>query len=299
MLGIFIHEISAVQDPATSNLRRSKWRRTVPQELDDGKAEEEPEVDEEETDQDSDYAEDEDEEEWISSSEDGGSDQGTENEDGRDKEEDSDDLAPLSTRLKEIQSAQSKASRPDTGGRANSIGGTKQAAQNKESEVKEANKPGIMNTLRSKLKLPDIPTKAGQHADLSDKGKAATAKNMVEGCTSRGKSPATLASVAKSSSWDFPPPGFDIMKSIEEPTPPGEGTSGSHQNQVPSTATAMPNTFNTKTASSGIPAPHPPKKVEIGSFVYLNRQHNYFHLAFLFPTLLFSFQFCEHNSISL
>jgi len=63
MLGIFIHEISAVQDPATSNLRRSKRRRTVPQELDDGKAEEEPEVDEEETDQDSDYAEDEDEEE--------------------------------------------------------------------------------------------------------------------------------------------------------------------------------------------------------------------------------------------
>ena len=159
MLGIFIHEISVVQDPATSNLRRSKRRRTVPQELDDGKAEEEPEVDEEETDQDSDYAEDE--EEWISSSEDGGSDQGAENEDGRDKEEDSDDLAPLSTRLKEIQSAQSKTSRPDTGGRANSIGGTKQAAQNKESEVKEANKPGIMNTLRSKLKLPDIPTKAG------------------------------------------------------------------------------------------------------------------------------------------
>ena len=96
-----------------------------------------------------------------------------------------------------------------------------------------------------------------------------------------------------------PPPGFDIMKSIEEPTPPSEGTSGSHQNQVPSTATAMPNTFNTKTASSGIPAPHPPKKVEIGSFVYLNRQHNYFHLAFLFLTLFFSFQFCEHNSISL
>jgi len=30
MLGIFIHEISAVQDPATSNLRRSKRRRTVP-----------------------------------------------------------------------------------------------------------------------------------------------------------------------------------------------------------------------------------------------------------------------------
>ena len=59
------------------------------------------EVDEEETDQDSDYAEDE--EEWISSSEDGVSNQGAENEDGRDKEEDSDDLAPLSTWLKEIQ----------------------------------------------------------------------------------------------------------------------------------------------------------------------------------------------------
>jgi len=267
MLGTFIQEISAVQDPATSNLRRSKRRRTVPQELDDGKAEEEPEVDEEETDQDSDYAEDEDEEEWISSSEDGGSDQGAENEDGRDKEEDSDDLAPLSTWLKEIQSAQSKTSRPDIGGRANNIGGTKQAAQNKESEVKEANKPGIMNTLRSKLKLPDIPTKAGQHADLSDKGKAATAKNMVEGCTSRGKSPATSASVAKSSSWDFPPPSFNIMEEIEELTPRSEGTSRSHQKQAPAIAAAMSHTINTPITPLGMSTPLPSQKVLIRQFL--------------------------------
>ena len=249
MLGTFIQGIIATEDPPIANLRRSKRRRTTQQEPDVAQAEEEFDADKGETDEDADYAEHE--EEWISSSEDGGSNNGDEDEDGQEEEaEDSQDLVPLSTQLKRVQSAQNKAGSPKT-------------------QVKAADKSGNLNTLHSKLKLPDNPMNAGKHDDMTDEGCSAregnhvkakcAEKNMDEECTSRGKSPAISASVGKASSWDSPPPGFDIMKSIEEPTPPGEGTSGSHQNQVPSTATAMPNTFNTKTASSGIPAPHPPQ----------------------------------------
>ncbi|PVH36734.1 hypothetical protein PAHAL_6G155200 [Panicum hallii] len=61
---------------------------------------------------------------------------------------------------------------------------------------------------------------------------------------SREERVVTLASDGNRSSWDFPPPDFDIMKAIEEPTPPGEGTSGSHQIQVDATPTAMPKKYS-------------------------------------------------------
>ena len=83
---------------------------------------------------------------------------------------------------------------------------------------------------------------------------------MDEGCTSRGKSPATSASVAKSSSWDFPPPSFNIMEEIEELTPRGEGTSRSHQKQALAIAAAMSHTINTPITPLGMSTPPPVSK---------------------------------------
>ena len=82
---------------------------------------------------------------------------------------------------------------------------------------------------RARLMLPPKPTMKA---------------SMDERSNSSGKRAAPSASVGKSSSWDFPPPPFDIMGSLEEPTPLGEGTSSSHQNQGRHTPHAMLNKNN-------------------------------------------------------
>ena len=68
--------------------------------------------------------------------------------------------------------------------------------------------------------------------------------NIDEDSMSSGKRAGPSASGGKRSSWDFPPPEFDIMGSLEEPTPLGEGTSSSHQNQGRHTPHAMLNKNN-------------------------------------------------------
>ena len=84
------------------------------------------------------------------------------------------------------------------------------------------------------------------------------------------------ASGAKVRSWDFPPPSFDIMKSIEEPMPPAEATRRTLLKQAAETTPP--------TIDLGPPGMHYPPlslnfftshlSIMLGSNVTLNRQTN-------------------------
>jgi hypothetical protein len=93
--------------------------------------------------------------------------------------------------------------------------------ENRGSEVQAANKPNNLNTLRSRLMLPDNPTSAGKHDNkMMDEGcshrestpaevnlttSLHSEKNMDGGCTLRGRGPAISASVWQGQFLGFPP----------------------------------------------------------------------------------------------
>ena len=133
--------------------------------------------------------------------------------------EEDEDLVTLSTRLNRIKTVQKEVvSSHETAGGTNTEPRCDTPAPAPVAQDDQGGmKLGSLHMIRARLMLPPKPT---------------IAANMDEGSNSSGKRAAPSASVGKSSSWDFLPPPFDIMGSLEEPTPLGEGTSSSHQNLV-------------------------------------------------------------------
>ena len=155
--------------------------------------------------------------------------------------DDSEDLVPLSSRLKRIQSGEYKDFAP-----LEVIAPDIPAQQ-----APTVKKLGNLESRHARLKLPKPPTRVDEvdktngniNCSIRD---SAPAKDAVQPAISPNKpantnaaaskqvdreiatAPANVqlqtASGAKVSSWDFPPPTFDIMESIEEPTPPVEIT---------------------------------------------------------------------------
>ena len=261
------------EESAGPSLRRSKQNRTV-----------DHHEDEEDTEEDPDYEEDElnyeDDEEPDTSSDNGSigtdfedePDVSSDNEsldpdledapddapDHRDTAgeepsmDDSEDLVPLSSRLKRIQSGEYKDFAP-----LEVIAPDIPAQQ-----TPTVKKLGNPESRHARLKLPEPPTRVDEvdktngniNCSIRD---SAPAKDAVQPAISPNKpantnaaaskqadreiatAPANVqlqtASGAKVSSWDFLPPAFDIMESIEEPTPPVEITCRTLPKQVAET----------------------------------------------------------------
>jgi len=210
-------------DPAESSVRRSQRRRTVKYY---------DEVQEEEIEEDSDY---EAEEEDFCNSDEGSLGLDSEDEADLSGDPEDEDVVPLSTRLnrmksipKEPVSAHRTIMQKNTEPRCDAPAPSPNvpAAQHDQG----VKKLGSMHMRHSRLMLP--PNSIG------------VCSNMDKGLSSSGKRAAPSSSDGKRSSWDFDPPGFDIMGSLEVPTPPEEGTSSSHQNQVHYTPPVMINKHN-------------------------------------------------------
>ncbi|RLN11628.1 hypothetical protein C2845_PM09G10370 [Panicum miliaceum] len=120
-----------------------------------------------------------------------------------------------------MQSDTSIAGKGKTPSASDSIGGepTLQANGNTGSEAQPPNNPGILNSRRTRLVLPDRQTNVADPS-VKDGG-------LDQGCSFREGIPAKEASSSKKfhcagkrGSWDFPTPDCHIMKFIDEPTPP-------------------------------------------------------------------------------
>ena len=155
--------------------------------------------------------------------------------------DDIEDFVPLSSRLKKIQSGEYKDFAP-----LEVIAPDIPAQQ-----APTVKKLGNLESRHARLKLPEPPTRVDEvdktngniNCSIRD---SAPAKDAVQPAISPNKpantnaaaskqadreiatAPANVqlqtASGAKVRSWDFPPPSFDIMESIEEPTPPAQAT---------------------------------------------------------------------------
>ena len=264
-LGTFIQEMVAADDSATTSLRRSKRKRAVNHEEESAgpslrRSKRNRTVDhhedEEDTEEDPDYEEDElnyeDDEEPDTSSDNESLDPDLEDapddapnhRDTAGEEpsmDDSEDLVPLSSRLKRIQSGEYKDFAP-----LEVIAPDIPAQQ-----APTVKKLGNLESRHVRLKLPEPPTRVDEvdktngniNCSIRD---SAPAKDAVQPAISPNKpvntnaatskqadreiatAPANVqlqtASGAKVRSWDFPPPSFDTMESIEEPTPPAQAT---------------------------------------------------------------------------
>ena len=242
-LGTFIQEMAAADDSATTRSRRSKRKMAVNHEEESAgpslrRSKRNRTVhhheDEEDTEEDPDYEEDKleygDDEEPDTSSDDGslGMDFEDEPDVSSDNEslspgpedahnhrdtagqepsmDDIEDFVPLSSRLKKIQSGEYKDFAPLEAVAPHIL------AQ----QTPTMKKLGNAENRHARLKLPELPIRVPE----VDK------TNGNRNCSIRESAPANTnvelqsASGAKVSSWDFPPPTFDIMESIEEPTPP-------------------------------------------------------------------------------
>ncbi|KAG2557289.1 hypothetical protein PVAP13_8NG247500 [Panicum virgatum] len=175
--------------------------------------------------------------------------------------EEDEDLVPLSTRLNKFKSvAKEPVSSYGTVSGANTVGDDTIQVQNKieprgdalapattvpaAQEDQEGKKLGSFHTRRERLMLPPKPP-----ITVNDNKNTPATKicsNIDEDSMSSGKRAGPSASGGKRSSWDFPPTEFDIMGSLEEPTPLGEGTSGSHPIQFHDTTLVMPNKYSTE-----------------------------------------------------
>ncbi|XP_039798463.1 uncharacterized protein LOC120663647 [Panicum virgatum] len=253
LLGGFIQDIAAAEYAPEPILRRSKRRRGTNnrQTADDDEDSDGP---------DPDYAEDTEEQNSStkddgsdpeddnnSDPEDDGSDPELENKEDGEDAEDPEDLVPLVTRLKRPQSS---ARKPDTGSAAtcNDIivnGNTTAVAAGHPDKVQDK-----LYNRRSRLRLPAKATATQQTSNkILDAGCSSKDINianvsvqhgdnlMAEGSSYRetntdhcaakqaikimgAGSSSREGSATKKSSWDFPVPDCDIMKFIEEPTPP-------------------------------------------------------------------------------
>ncbi|PVH31946.1 hypothetical protein PAHAL_9G269300 [Panicum hallii] len=122
-----------------------------------------------------------------------------------------------------MQSATSQAGRGETAPATDSIGGepTRQELASTGPEVQPPIKAGNLISRRSRLMLPDKPTNAAEpdKDGGSDQGCTGTKKPANEASSSNA-----VLGIAEGSSWDFLAPDCDIMKFIEEPTPPQKGS---------------------------------------------------------------------------
>ena len=246
-LGTFIQEMAAADDSATTSSRRSKRKMAANHEEESAgpslrRSKRNRTVhhheDEEDTEEDPDYEEDKleygDDEEPDTSSDDGslGMDFEDEPDVSSDNEslspgpedapedapnhrdtagqepsmDDIEDFVPLSSRLKKIQSGEYKDFAP-----LEAVAPHIPAQQ-----TPTMKKLGNAENRHARLKLPELPIRVPE----VDK------TNGNRNCSIRESAPANTnvelqsTSGAKVSSWDFPPPMFDIMESIEEPTSP-------------------------------------------------------------------------------
>jgi len=249
-------------------------------------------VQEEETEEDPDYEAEE--QEFLGSSDEGSL--GLDSEDDMDHAgnpndiggmEEDEDLVPLSTRLNKFKSvAKEPVSSYGTVSGANTRGDDTIQVQNKieprgdapalattvpaAQEDQEGKKLGSFHTRRERLMLPPKPPMTVN--DNKNTPSTKICSNIDEDSMSSGKRAGPSASGGKRSSWDFPPTEFDIMGSLEEPTPPGEGTSGSHPIQFHDTTPVMPNKYSTEPGTFCCPSPPHPSSFLSSCLIFHARQ---------------------------